>query len=111
VASQPGLPPGAEDRDSQHILRFFREEQERRVAVCMLHHGRLRRGGTWSEHDEAILRMVLSCPIYHSSTWEEDREGMVWRGESVDVGRARWHSVLTSSMSLLFMVACARTHT
>ena len=74
MASQPGLPPGAEDWASQHTLRFFREEQERRVAVCMLHHGRLGRGRMWSELDEGILRMVLSYLICHCSTREEDRE-------------------------------------
>jgi hypothetical protein len=42
---QLGLPPRAENADRQDILRFFWEEQERRVAVCMLHHGRLGRGG------------------------------------------------------------------
>ena len=40
-ASRLGLLPGAKDLVNDDILRFFWGEQERRLAGCMLHHGRL----------------------------------------------------------------------
>ena len=56
VVSRLGLPPYARFWDNTDILRFF----ERRVAVCMLHHGRLGNESMWSGLVEGILRMVLS---------------------------------------------------
>ena len=56
VVSRLGLPPCARFWDNTDILRFF----ERRVAVCMLHHGRLGNESMWSGLYEGILRMVLS---------------------------------------------------
>ena len=50
---------------SASILAFFWEQHERRVAVCMLAHGRLGQGSRWGELDEGILRMVLGNPIHY----------------------------------------------
>ena len=89
MASQLGLLPRAENADEQDILRFL-------LGGAELARGRLHAASRtaeeermWSELDEGILRVVVSYPIYHRSTWEADWEGKGWRGEGVDVGRAR----------------------
>jgi len=47
------------------ILAFFWEQHERRLAVCMLAHGRLGQGSRWGALDAEILRMVLGYPIHY----------------------------------------------
>jgi len=47
------------------ILAFFWEQHERRLAVCMLAHGRLGQESMWGGLDEEMLRMVLGNKIHY----------------------------------------------
>ena len=66
MAAELGLP----DRDAgewtnDSILAFFWEQHERRLAVCMLAHGRLGQESMWGGLDEEMLRMVLGNKIHY----------------------------------------------
>ena len=66
MATGLGLPdPETGTWSNASILAFFWEQHERRLAVCMLAHGRLGQGSRWRELDEAIQRMVLDNPIHY----------------------------------------------
>ena len=45
-------------------MAFFWEQHERRLAVCMLAHGRLGQGSRWGQLDPGIVRMVLGNLIH-----------------------------------------------
>jgi hypothetical protein len=60
-----GLDPETGTWSNGSILAFFWEQHERRLAVCMLAHGRLGQGSTWGGPDEGMLRMVLGNPIHY----------------------------------------------
>ena len=64
-----GLPPRGCCWGNKEIVEFFREQQQRRMAVCMIRHERLGAGSLWMGLEGRVLRMVLAHPIYYLAGW------------------------------------------